>query len=252
MPVSTPLPALVVAGGRIGGAYAEAAGTSIKALVPVAGKPVIAYLLDALRGLPEIGSVCVVGPEDVRDALGEGILWEAETGSAPGNMEAGIRRLGTPETLLLCASDTPLVSAKALQGFIAQAPKDADICLPLVPKENYLARFPDGRDVFVRLKEGKMTAGSQFLIRPEPVLRNRALIERFFNSRKSQIAMAMAIGLPTVTRFLAGRLSVAEVEKKLTDLSRCHCRAVPGCAPELAFDIDDLHDLRYAERIISG
>lgn len=242
------IPALVAAGGRIGGEYAQAAGTTIKALVEVSGRPMIGYALQALGECPAIGQICVVGPKELRPLLDKGRSWEADTGTAVGNVFAGIRRLGEPSRLLLLGSDLPMVTAPALEDFVARAPKDCDIALPIVSKEDYLARFPDGRDEFARLADGRFTAGSQFLVRPEPVLRNRALIERLFNSRKSQAGMAMAIGLPTLAKFLAGRLSVADVEKKLSALTGCVCRAVPFCRPELAFDIDGLPDLQYAER----
>lgn len=246
--IGTRIPALVLAGGRIGGEYADAAGTPIKALAPVAGKPVIGAVLAALRQASGIGPICVVGPAEVRVVLDAGDLWEDDTGSAIGNLLAGIRKLATPPRLLLCGSDLPMVTAAALQDFLARAPANSEISLPLVRKQAYLDWFPGSENTFLRLKDGLFTAGSQFLIRPEPVLANRELIERFFNSRKSQAAMAMVIGLPTVAKFLAGRLSVREVEDKLTKLSGCRCKAVFDCRPELAFDIDSLPDLRYAEQ----
>lgn len=246
------LPALVLAGGRIGGEYAQVAGATIKALVSVAGKPVLRSVLDALHGTAGIGLVCVVGPNELRENLAPTDLWEDSAGSALGNLVAGIRRLGTPPRLLLIGSDLPMVTSGALEDFLDRAPEDSEICLPLVAKQAYLARFPAGEDVFLRLKDGRFTAGSQFLIRPEPVLRNQGLIERFFDARKSQAAMAMTVGLLTVVKFLAGQLSVRDVEEKLTRLSGCRCKAVFDCQPELAFDIDSLADLRYAERVVTG
>jgi molybdopterin-guanine dinucleotide biosynthesis protein A len=250
--MSVKLPAVVIAGGRISGEFAQIAGTTIKALAPVAGRPVIAYLLEALRQLPQIETICVVGPQEIKAALGPSDLWVAETGQATENFRVGAAKLGTPERLLFSASDLPMVTAESLADFLSRAPEDADICLPLMKKESYLAMYPDGRDAFVRLKEGEMTAGSQFLLRTEPVLRSLPLIERLFSNRKSQIGMAMAIGPVVVAKFLAGRLRVNDVEGKLSALSSCRCRAALDCRPELAFDIDDLASLRYAEQLKSA
>ena len=246
MPIEK-LNVVVIAGGRISGEFADSAKTTIKALAPVGGRPVISYLLETLRELPQIGAVCVVGPEELKPALGPNFLWEMERGKATENFRAGAARLGNPERLLFSASDLPVVSAEALADFLNRAPLDADICLPIVGKKSYNAAYSGGRDTFVKLKEGEMTAGSQFLLNLPTVLRNLPLIERFFNTRKSQIGLAMAIGPLVVAKFLAGRLSVRDIEDKLSQLCRCRCRAVPNCRPELAFDIDDLADLRYAE-----
>ena len=62
--------AIVMAGGRISGMYARAAGTTIKALVPVCGVPVVRRVVEALRTVTE----------EWRAALltGDGCGWQAE------------------------------------------------------------------------------------------------------------------------------------------------------------------------------
>jgi hypothetical protein len=51
-----------------------------------------------------------------------------------------------------------------------------------------------------------------------------------------------------IARLVTARLSIPEVEARVSTLAGTRCRAVLDCRPELAFDIDSLLDLRYLER----
>lgn len=248
-----PIDALVLAGGRIEGKYAEAAGTTVKALAHVEGTAVLRRVVDALHATPGMRRVCVVGPDEVQEVLPEGCHWRVETGTALGNLRAGLEHLETDgERLLLCASDLPALAAESLHDFCSRAPGDAEIAMPVVTREAFLAHFPAHPNSYVRLAEGRFTAGSQFLVRPGALLENLPLLEALFARRKSQLGMARALGFSVVLKLLTGRLSVPELEARASLLTGCRCRAVPECHPSLAFDIDRLVDFHYLRRAPVG
>ena len=58
------IPAVVTAGGRLSGDLAARAGSEIKALASVGGSTVLARVLSALEGSPQVGQVVVVGPRE--------------------------------------------------------------------------------------------------------------------------------------------------------------------------------------------
>jgi molybdopterin-guanine dinucleotide biosynthesis protein A len=245
-----PADALIMAGGRIDGAYARAAGTAVKGLVPVGGKPLVRWVAEALLATPGIARVGVVGPEAVRAAAGETCLWAAERGSAIDNLEAGLERLGPGGAgrVLLCGTDAPALAPEALEDFLQRAPVDADICLPAVRKEAFQAAFPRNSRIYVRLREGAFTGGSQYLARAAALLENLPLLRDLFSRRKSQLGMARTFGVGLAWRLLTGRLGIAEIEARASDLTGFRCRAVLDCRAGLAFDLDNLPDLRYLER----
>jgi molybdopterin-guanine dinucleotide biosynthesis protein A len=246
---SEPYNAIILAGGRISGMYARAAGTTIKGLVPVGGTPVVRRVVEALRRAACIERVCVVGPEAVRNAAGEGCLWQAETATALENLEAGIERLGGGgRRLLVCGTDVPAMDAGAVQDFLCRAPEGAGVCMPVVRKAAFVAAFPRSPGIYVRLSEGAFTSGSQYLLHPHLLRENMALLRRLFEQRKSQLAMARTFGARTVWRLVTGRLSISEVEQRASELAGMPCRAVLDCHPGLAYDVDNLFDLRYIER----
>jgi hypothetical protein len=66
------------------------------------------------------------------------------------------------------------------------------------------------------------------------------------------MAMAGKLGLPFLFKLLTRRLRVHELEARASALTGCRCRAVLDCHPELAFDIDNLAEWRYAETLFGG
>jgi hypothetical protein len=58
--------------------------------------------------------------------------------------------------------------------------------------------------------------------------------------------MARLLGLLFIARFAFRRLSVAHIERRCSQILGVRGVAVHGCAPELAFDIDQESEHRYA------
>ncbi len=237
-----------MAGGRISGLFARATGTTVKGLVPVAGEPLVRRVVGSLQATPAIRRVCVVGPEEVRETLPEGVLWCRGTGRVVQNLRSGIEELGiSNRRLLLCGTDVPALTPEALSDFIARTPEEAEISMPVVRKERFTATFPGNLGIYVRLVEGSFTGGGQYLVDPRKLLEVLPLLQRLFDSRKSQLAMAAVMGRAVVWKLIRHRLTVTELETRLSELTHCRCRAVMDCAPELAFDLDAWMDLRYFE-----
>lgn len=237
-----------MAGGRISGLFAWATGTTIKGLVPVAGEPLVLRVVRALQSTPGIRRVCVVGPEEVRGVLPAGVLWRREAGRVVQNLQAGTEELGISERrLLLCGVDLPVLTAEALADFLRRTPAEAEIAMPVVRKERFTSTFPGDLGIYVRLAEGSFTGGGQYLVDPARLLEVLPLLQRLFDSRKSQLAMTAVMGRAVVWKLIRHRLTVAELESRLSELTHCRCRAVMDCNPELAFDVDAWMDLRYIE-----
>jgi molybdopterin-guanine dinucleotide biosynthesis protein A len=241
--------AVVLTSGRIDGEYARAAGTTIKALARAGGRTLVQHGLAALQDAPGVRRICVVGPEEVRPFIDDH-LWQPEAGSALENVLAGIEQLAPEEEarVLICGSDLPVVDARSIQDFVDRAPAAADACMPVVKKEAYAALFPGSSCSFVQLAGGAMTGGNQFLLRVSALREHVPLMRELFQQRKSALGMARVLGAPVVWKFVTGRLTMPGLVARLSELTGCHCEAVIDCRPELAFDIDDYFNLRYAEQ----
>ena len=148
---------------------------------------------------------------------------------------------------MLTASDLPFLTAEALDDLLDRAPQDADLVFPILRKAHYEAVFPGSPGAWTRLSDGELTGGSTLLVRPAAIEKNAALIERVFEARKSQWAMARLLGLGLALKFGMGKLSIAEAETRASALTGCRCRVVWDAHPHLACDLDDEADFAYAE-----
>ena len=248
------IPAVVTAGGRLEGELARASGQSVKALVSLhEGTPLLRRVLDALAGSGVVGNTVVVGPESLAAHVGEAhLLPEGDSGIE--NLIRGLEYLKSSPVIgggnsegfaLFAASDLPFLCAESVRWFIDNAPQDADIVFPITDRQRYEARFPGTPGAWTKLREGELTGGSVFLMRPAAIQRNRALIEKVFHARKSQWEMARLLGLGFALKFATGQLSVAAAEARATALTGCRCRVLADAHPHLACDLDTHEEWLY-------
>lgn len=257
------LPAIVTAGGRLSGPLTESAGTSIKALAPLGGRPLVAHVLDALRASGRVGTVAVVGPRGhLAEAGIEGhaplLVDEGQTG--PENILRGLRALAelhgsggkNDGHVLLSATDVPFLTGDSVRALVEAAEADAadaDIVFPILHRRDYESRFPGSPNEYARLRDGELTGGSVQLVRPSAIEANLPLIEKAFAARKSQVEMARLLGLPFILRFLTRQLTVAQAEEQASRLTGCRCRALVVRDARLAADIDSVADYDYARGV---
>jgi len=246
--------AILPAGGRISGDFARETGTEIKALIALCGRTLLERTLATLRATGRVGRIVVIGPREVVEHpcphAADAALMEA--GSGPANIVRGMEWLWNasggryPERILIITTDLPFLTAQAVTGFLDACPADVDVCLPLTRRREFEAGFPGLTIEYVRLRDGQWTMGCAFLVSPTAIANNRAMIERAFAGRKSQIAMVRLLGPLFIVRFLARRLTVADIERRGLQLLGCTGAGIRGCAPELALDIDQPQDYHYA------
>jgi CTP:molybdopterin cytidylyltransferase MocA len=240
------------AGGRISGDFARSAGTTIKALIEIDGETILRRMIRVLAETGAARRTIVIGPDEALDearaAGADMVLGEGDSG--PENVFRGLeasvaQRAGGDHRVVIAASDLPFLTAAAVEAFVRAAP-DVDIAVPVVRKEDFERAYPKTTSTYVSLREGEITMGCLFLLRPEALLRNRVHLERAFAARKSNLAMAQLIGLPAVIAFALRRLSLDRIEERCRNVLRCSGSAVIGSPAESAFDIDDIADLDYA------
>lgn len=249
-----PFDIVMPAGGRLEGAVASEAGATVKALVSFGGATILERMIAALRDSGCVGRIVVVGPPELishaagRDAAA--VLPEGD--SAPANLMLGLDWLATrerSERVLIVTADLPLITAGHVRDLVARFPSE-DVCVPVIRREDFLARYPGTTDNYVKLSDGAWTLGCAILVRPGAVLRQRAHLEAVFNARKDQLAMARLLGPGFVTRLLMRRVSVSDIAAKCGQLLGCSGAAVLGAPCEFAFDLDDLADYRSLARLL--
>jgi hypothetical protein len=240
------LNAAVTAAGRLGPEAAQRYGTDIKALVRIGGQTLLATLVAALRGVPEIGRITVVGPAAARDFGATVDTWLDERETGEENVLAALRGAGGGR-LVVCASDLPFVTARAVEDLVARTPSTADCAYPIFTREEFSAAFPGGRSSFARLADGEWTGGSVLVLDADAVLHNEKLLRRAFAARKNLVTLAALLGPALALRYATGRLRVSDVQERINALTHGSIMAIRGADPALAMDCDELRDFEYAQ-----
>ncbi len=250
------LDVVLPAGGRISESFAEAAGTTVKALIKFDGKTVLERVVERLREAGVDGRMVVVGPEElISDAIGK--LVDAiipEVGTGPDNILAGLQYLqetGQTGKAIIANTDLPFMSAQSIRSFLAACPDDLDVCAPVIDKEDFEAHYPGLRAEFVPLKDGLWTMGCLFMVSPAAISENRQHIDKVFEARKSQLRMASLLGLGFVLRLLLHKLAIGDIERRCSAMLGCRVGAVITSDADLAFDLDTQAEYEYACRYFS-
>ncbi|MBX6741155.1 MAG: NTP transferase domain-containing protein [Acetobacteraceae bacterium] len=247
--------ALVLAGQRGGtDPMAAAAGVSHKALLPVAGVPMILRVLSALRAVPAIERIVVSieSPEvTLKDVSGlDGVLLR-QAGSSPArSTEAVFEEFGGP--LLVTTADHALLTPAMVTHVLTASPPEAAATAALARRETIMAAFPQTKRTWLRFRDGAFSGCNLFfLARPEAaqVLRFWRRLEQ---QRKRPLAMARLLGVLPLLGYALGFLTLRHALKALE--RRCLARLAFVEMPfgAAAVDVDKAEDLALAEAVLKA
>lgn len=236
--------AAITAGGRADDPFARELGVTTKALASVSDVTMLDLAIAAARA-SGAKRIVVIGGNDVRAHCGarvDEVIDESTDG------RENIRRAmacGVDEPLLLCSSDMPFVTPRAMSDFVMRA-RACDLALPLAEADDYEATYPDAPPHITRLGRDRVANGNVVYFGAGIAPHALDASQRFFDARKSLFRMATLLGPGLMLRFATRQLRIAHVEARGSALLGCTVRAIRNASPTLCFDIDSLADYRYA------
>lgn len=134
-------------------------GTSHKCLVPLAGQPLIAYVLRTVSTHPGVASVVVSVEPDAFAAIERAVgdvsvtLVEAADNIADSVTRAAV---GHDGPLLITTADNALLTHEAMDAMMRAALK-SDAALGMATRSAVLAAHPDGQRRFYRFRDGEFS-----------------------------------------------------------------------------------------------
>ncbi|MCS7179225.1 MAG: nucleotidyltransferase family protein [Anaerolineae bacterium] len=216
-----------------------------KGLLPIAGRPMIAYVVEALAGSRYIQTVIVVGlpPEDC-PPLSVPVIFLPGHGGLFQNAEAGIAHalILHPhlDGVVVSSADIPLLTPQIVNRFIEECLRtDHDVYYGVVERAVMERRFPASRRSYVHLREGAFAGGDIMLVRPAAIQTNRDLWQRLADARKSALSQARILGgIWPMLKLLVRRMTLAEAERRASRALNVRGRAVICKDPEVGMDVD--------------
>lgn len=249
--LSTPLMAIIGAGGSYSpdDPLLSHAGAQHKALISIAGSPMILHVARALADSGYVTHLILVGlgPEHGVD-FPLPVTYVPEAGGIVANFLAGagaLKRIAPgAERVLLCSTDLPLMTGEMVRYLVdTTLATGADVCYTVVARERMEARFPYAGRSFVRLRDGQFAGGDIHLVNPAALWSNRQLMDDILGARKNSLKQARIIGLGFLAKFVFRRLTIADGERKGQSILGVPCRVIPVRYAELGMDVDKPHQL---------
>lgn len=251
------LDALVLAAADNSGRLKEASREAWEALIPIGGRPMVAYVAAALASARRVGRIVCVGPlavvQAVEAAAPGRVAGVDPAGDLLGNLERGLARVNGPYALVV-TSDIPLIKAHMVDDFVRRCEQDGealDVWYAVVERGAGERAYPGVRRTWVRLKDGTFTGGNLLVVARDIVERTRQLLGPTLEGRKDPLALARLLGPVALVRFLAGRLSIADVERQVSAMLGVRGKAVPTPYVEIGIDVDKPDDLELARRFLA-
>ncbi|HSF95862.1 MAG TPA: nucleotidyltransferase family protein [Thermohalobaculum sp.] len=243
--------AVVLAGSRgPSDPVAEAACVSHKAFADVAGRPMIARVLDTLAASPSIGRVVVVIEPDA-PPLPEGVERLDAAPSPARSALAGFERLDVP--VLVTTADHPMLTPAMVEHFLAQAAATgADVAAGVAERSVVEQAGSTARRTYLKFRDAQISGCNLFALMTPRARAALTFWQRLEADRKRPLRMARAIGIGTLVRYLLGVLTTDGVANALGRAAGCRAAMVRMPFPEAAHDVDKASDLEFARRFLAA
>jgi molybdopterin-guanine dinucleotide biosynthesis protein A len=238
--------ALVLAGGDASDALAAAVGAPAKALVPLKGRPLGAYVLDALEAAQGVRRVVWVGACDraMRTRLAVHVPGGPRlVDSLALGLGAALPGLRPEERVLVVTADVPWLRGGSVDRFLREAGADHDLVFPVVSRPAYEATFPELERTWVRLADGHVTGGNLLLGRPDALRALLPWVDLATRDRKAPWRLALRLGPGTLLTLALRTARLAALERRVGRVTGLRVRALMSDDPVLGTDVDRLEHL---------
>jgi NDP-sugar pyrophosphorylase family protein len=220
-----------------------------KALLDIAGKPMVQWVLDALGGAKTIDQVVLIGLSE-EDGLEspKPITYVPNQGGMLENVRAGIEKvleLNPQATHVLgVSSDIPAIEAEMVDWIVnTNIQTDLDLYYTVIPRQVMEERFPNSNRSYTRLKDVEVCGGDLNMIRASTVKTNDELWNRILAARKNVFKQAALLGYGNLFLLLSRQVTIEGAVKRVTKRMDITGTAVVSPYAELGMDIDKPHQL---------
>jgi len=257
-PVAGPsVTALLVAGRRPGiDPLAQHFGVQDKALIAVAGEPMLSRVARTLVDHPALARVVVLAQEP--EHLLAAIPWmerhpKIATRSGGASVSEAVANAIAAESqgfpFLLTTADNVLLDRAMLDAFIADA-RNHDLAVGMVERRVLLSAYPDNRRTWLKFRAGAWSGANLFWLGDPKVAQLLVLWRTIEQERKRGRAVIRAFGPLMLAAVGLRLLSLQQAVRIAGRRFGLDAAAVPLPFAEACIDVDSLADHRTAEAII--
>jgi GTP:adenosylcobinamide-phosphate guanylyltransferase len=229
--------------------YPATQGNS-KALLDIAGKPMIQWVLDALTNAKTVDNVVIVGlTEKSGLKCGKKMHFVSNHGKMVENLQAGARKVKeiNPKAAyaVIVSSDIPGITGEMVDWVVnTDMQTKKDVYYHLIEREVMEKRYPECKRTWTHLKDmevcgGDMNVGKLSLILSE----DTEIWEKITDARKSPAKQAALVGFETAFLLITGQLTLAKAEENIMKRLNITGKAIVCPYAEVGMDVDKMFQL---------
>lgn len=228
--------------------YSYSKGES-KALLEVAGKPMIQWVLDALNSAKTIDRVVIIGlSEKARLDCKKPLSYLSNQGRLLDNLKAGTARVlelnPKAKYVAFVSSDIPGITGSMVDWIVDTCLETHDdLYYNVIRRESMESRFPTSGRTYTRLKDMEVCGGDLNIARAAIVNEHPEFWGKLLEARKSPAALASLLGPDIALRLIFQQLTVDDVIQRVAAKAGVKGRAIECPYPEIGMDVDKPHQL---------
>ena len=220
-----------------------------KALVDVAGKPMVQWVLDALGNAKQVDNVIVVGLSPKNNlTCNKPLHYLSNQGRMLANIVTGVHKSlelnKKNKYVLIVSSDIPALKPEMVDWLIetCMETKD-DLYYGVSPRETMEKRFPDSKRTWTHLKDMDVCGSDINISHVRMATEHLDMWEQLIGNRKSPLKQASIIGFGTLFSLFTRQLTLEDAVARVSKRIGIKGRAIVWPYAEPCMDIDKPHQL---------
>lgn len=220
-----------------------------KALIDVAGKPMVQWVLDALGDSKKVDNVIVIGLSPKSGLTCKKPLhYISNQGRMLANIVTGVSKAvelnKKTEYVLLVSSDIPALKPNMVDWLVktCMETKD-DLYYGICPREVMEARFPTSKRTFTKLKDMEVCGSDINVIHVSMTTDHLDTWEELIGNRKSPLRQAAVIGWDTLFQLFTGQFTLQGLVERASQRIGIKGRSIIWPHAEPCMDVDKPHQL---------
>lgn len=173
-----------------------------KALLPIAGRAMIQWEIDAINKVSSIANIIIIGltESDGLSSADKPLYYIPDAGGLIDNIKAGANKsleLNPDfDKTLWFSSDVPLIQPEIIEWLLHQADiSDHEVYYPIIEKTVMETRFPGSKRSYTRLKDKQVCGGDFGIFKPRVAANTHPALQKISEARKSTFKQARLVGL---------------------------------------------------------
>lgn len=221
-------------------------------LLTVAGRTQVELVARAFAACGDVEAVHLAGPAVYADRLPAAVSrFHPAESYTPAALETILEALADADEVFLSPTNLPLLSADAIEAFLARTPRQAGVSCLLVPHADVLERLGELPSLVGHRFGGEpLVFAPLLLVQPAALAPHRELLAAALAGGLNPTELVRRLGVGFAIKLRSGRATLAELAARLGELLGVPCVFQVARCPELCLRVASRAELRTARWLL--